>query len=96
MTHVLRDGAGERAGVAPGDEPIAVAGWRLRRLDDAPRAAARKGRRCFSVGRDQRVLSLPLDVASLAATEAGAKQLKPAEKADATARVACTEAWIAG
>ena len=95
VTHVLRDGAGERAGVAPGDELIAAAGWRLRRLDDASRVLPQEGTTTLLVGRDQRVLSLPLDVASLAATEAGALQLKPAEKADATAR-RLYEAWIAG
>jgi predicted metalloprotease with PDZ domain len=95
VTHVLRDGAGERAGVAPGDELIAAAGWRLRRLDDAARVLPQEGTTTLLVGRDQRVLSLPLDVASLAATQAGALQLKPAEKADATAR-RLYEAWIAG
>ena len=38
VTHVLRDGAGERAGVAPGDELIAIDGWRAappRRRDRA-------------------------------------------------------------
>ena len=43
VTHVLRDGAGERAGLAPGDELIAAAGWRLRRLDDAARVLPQDG-----------------------------------------------------
>ncbi|HWH82606.1 MAG TPA: PDZ domain-containing protein, partial [Burkholderiaceae bacterium] len=37
VSQVLRGGAAERAGLAPGDELLAVAGWRLRRLDDALR-----------------------------------------------------------
>ena len=44
VTHVLRDGAGERAGLAPGDELIAVDGWRLRRLDDALRVLPQRRR----------------------------------------------------
>ena len=44
VTHVLRGGAGERAGLAPGDELIAVDGWRLRRLDDAARVLPRRRR----------------------------------------------------
>jgi hypothetical protein len=54
-----------------------------------------EGTTTWLVGRDQRVLGVPLAVASLAAAAAGALQLKPAEKADATAR-RLYEAWIAG
>jgi len=95
VTHVLRDGAGERAGLAPGDELIAIAGWRLRRLDDAARVLPHEGTTTLLVGRDQRVLGVPLSVASLAAADAGAVQLKPAEKADAATR-RLREAWIGG
>jgi predicted metalloprotease with PDZ domain len=35
VRHVLRGSAAEAAGLAPGDELIAVDGWRVRRLDDA-------------------------------------------------------------
>ena len=93
VTHVLRDAAGERAGLAPGDELIAVGGWRVRRLDDALRALAPEGETPLLVGRDQRVLTLAIDGASLVG--AGAVQLKPAEKADAEARRRY-EAWNAG
>src|SRR6185436_8463371 len=62
VTHVLRDGAGERAGVAPGDELIAIDGWRLSRLDDATRVMAQEGTTTLLVGRDQRVLSLSLAI----------------------------------
>ena len=95
VTHVLRGGAGEQAGLAPGDELLAADGWRLRRLDDALRALAPEGDTTLLVGRDQRVLSLPLASASLAGLEAGAVQLKPAENADGEAR-RLYEAWIAG
>ena len=43
VTHVLSDSAAERAGLSPGDEIIAAGGWRVRRLDDAARAAGRRG-----------------------------------------------------
>jgi len=92
VSHVLRDGAAERAGVAPGDELIAIDGWRLRRLDDASRVMAPQGTTTLVVSRDQRMLSLALAIDSLAA-DAGAVQLKPSEKADAEAR-RLREAWI--
>jgi len=93
VSHVLRAGAGEQAGVAPGDELIAIDGWRLRRLDDASRVLAQEGTATLLVGRDQRVLSLPIEIGSLAGVDAGAIQLKPAEKADAATR-RLREAWI--
>jgi predicted metalloprotease with PDZ domain len=95
VTHVLRDGAAERAGLAPGDELIAVGGWRVRRLDDALRVLAAEGETPIVVGRDQRLLTLALSSSALAGAEVGAVQLKPAEKADAEARRRY-EAWIAG
>ncbi len=95
VTHVLRDGAAEQAGLAPGDELIAVGGWRVRRLDDALRALAPAGETPLVVGRDQRLLTLTLSSSALAGSDAGAVQLKPAEKADAEARRRY-EAWIAG
>jgi predicted metalloprotease with PDZ domain len=91
VTHVLRGGAGEQAGLAPGDELLAADSWRLRRLDDALRVLAPGAETTLLVSRDQRVLSLPLASAALA-SDAGAVQLKPAEKADADAR-RLYEAW---
>jgi predicted metalloprotease with PDZ domain len=35
VKHVLQGGAARAAGLAPGDELIAVDGWRLRKLEDA-------------------------------------------------------------
>src|SRR5205814_8625936 len=37
VSHVLRGGAAEQAGVSSGDDLLAVADWRIRRLDDALR-----------------------------------------------------------
>jgi predicted metalloprotease with PDZ domain len=95
LTHVLRGGAGEQAGLAPGDEILAVAGWRVRRLDDALRALPSAGDAVLIVGRDQRVLELPLAVASLAGAEAGALQLRSVEKMDVETRRRY-EAWTGG
>ena len=95
VTHVLSGGSGERAGLAPGDELLAVDGWRLRRLDDAARVLPLAGTASLLVARDQRVLSLPLEVASLGASDAGGVQLKALDKAEAEAR-RLHEAWLAG
>ncbi len=95
VTHVLRDGAAERAGLAPGDELLAVGGWRLRRLDDALRSLPSGGETSLLVGRDQRVFAVGLPVDSLGASSAGSVQLKPADGAGGDAR-RLYEAWIAG
>ncbi len=95
VTHVLSDGAAERAGLAPGDELLAAGGWRLRRLDDALRALAPEGDTTLLVGRDQRIIAIALPADSLGAIGAGSVQLKPVEGAGGDAR-RLYEAWIAG
>ena len=95
-TAVLRGGAAERAGLAAGDELLAVDGWRLRRLDDAaalldladPRATAE-----LVVARDQRLRTLRLHTAGDAG--AGAVQLVAQDKPRAAA-LALRRAWLAG
>ncbi len=62
VRQVFSGGAAEAAGLQAGDELIACNGWRLRKLDDAllsldPKAPQRLE---FWVGREQRVLALPL------------------------------------
>ncbi len=94
VTHVLRGGAGEAAGLAAGDEIIAAGDWRLRRLDDALRSLSPAGETSLLVARDQRILRLGLDARAFAAA-AGTVQLRRAENAGAEARALC-EAWIAG
>jgi len=95
LTHVLRGGAAELAGLACGDEIIGVAGWRVRRLDDALRTLPAEGETPLVVGRDQRLLTLPLAVASLAGADAGTLQLKPLETMDPETRRRY-EAWTGG
>ncbi|MCP5285836.1 MAG: M61 family metallopeptidase [Burkholderiaceae bacterium] len=57
VRHVLRGGAAEAAGVQPGDELLAVDGWRLRRLDDAAAWLTPGAPATLLLTRDQRVLS---------------------------------------
>jgi predicted metalloprotease with PDZ domain len=102
VTHVLRGGAAERAGLAAGDEVIAADGWRLRRLDDVQALVARSdasSKRATApvtllVSRDQRMLSLPLAAAD-AGEAKGSVQLAVDAAAGATAR-ALRRAWLAG
>jgi predicted metalloprotease with PDZ domain len=58
VRHVLRGAAAEAAGVQPGDELLAVNGWRLRRLDDALGWLAPGADASLLLVRDQRVSSL--------------------------------------
>jgi predicted metalloprotease with PDZ domain len=66
VTHVLRGGVAERAGLSAGDELIALGDWRLRRLDDAlrllPTDAADAAAATLLVSRDQRLLRLVIDM----------------------------------
>jgi predicted metalloprotease with PDZ domain len=65
---VQRGSAAERAGIAAGDELLAAAGWRLRRLDDL-RGWCGAGQ-AFDVllARDQKVLSLRVEPPAQAAS----------------------------
>ena len=93
VTHVLRGGAGERAGLSAGDEIVAAGGWRVRRLDDALRCLAAQGPTPLLVARDQRIVTLALDAAP--AKGEGAMQLRIDESA-APATKLLREAWLAG
>lgn len=57
---VMRGGAAERAGLAAGDELLALDGWRLAKLDDLPLYGAFARPLPLLVARDRRVLSLTL------------------------------------
>ncbi len=94
VTHVLRGGLAERAGLSAGDELLALDGWRLRRLEDALRLQVPGKRATLLVSRDQRVLSLPwvwpeegADVGPVALSVV----IKPAKAA-----AALRKAWLAG
>ena len=94
VSHVLRDGAGERAGLSVGDELLAVAGWRVRRLDDALRLLTPDAAVPLLVARDQRVLTLALTLPAVIPPGTGAIALKAAA-APAEAPAAVRNAWLA-
>ena len=93
VTQVLRGGAAERAGLSPGDELLAVAGWRVRRLEDALRVIAPGIAAPLLVARDQRVLSLSLELPPALPHGAAAVSLKPSAK-PAKAAQTLRKAWL--
>lgn len=91
-THVLRGGAAEAAGIAAGDEILAVAGWRVRRLDEALRLLVPgRAAECL-VSRDQRVLALTLVLPTDAGI--GAPVNLAADAKPGKAALALREAWL--
>ena len=91
VTHVLRGGAAERAGLSVGDELLAVNGWRVRRLEDALRVITPGVAAPLLVARDQHVLSLLLTLPADAS--GGAVSLAAAAGAGKPA-LALQEAWL--
>ena len=94
VTHVLRGGAAERAGLSAGDEVLALGDWRLRRLDDALRLLTPGQPAVLLVSRDQRLLRLSLDVPE-PADVAGAVTLMADAQAPRAA-LALRSAWLGG
>ncbi|OYY65780.1 MAG: peptidase M61 [Burkholderiales bacterium 28-67-8] len=94
VSHVLRGGAGERAGLSPGDEVLALDDWRLRRLDDAQRLLAPGHSASLLVARDQRLLTLKLE--RPAAGEASGSVTLLADAKAPRAALALRRAWIDG
>ena len=92
VSHVLRGGAGERAGLSPGDELLAVQGWRLRRLDDALRLLTPGKAASVLVARDQRVLTLALTLPTVGADDGAGVSLKATPKAGPAS--ALHKAWL--
>ena len=93
VNQVLRGGAAERAGFSPGDELLAVAGWRVRRLEDALRVVKAGEAASTLVARDQRVLTLNLVLPVDAPPGAAGVALKPAPKPSGPAQ-ALRKAWL--
>ena len=94
-THVLRGGAAEAAGIAAGDELLALGGWRLRRLDDAGRLVQPGSSAPLLVARDQRLVELELAWPDDERAGTGAVTLKPAAK-PAPEALALRQAWLGG
>jgi predicted metalloprotease with PDZ domain len=93
VSQVLRGGAAEAAGLCAGDEIIAVSGWRLRRLDDALRVLTDGQAAPLLVARDQRVLTLSLQLPGALAADPGGVALKLAAK-PARPALALRKAWL--
>ncbi|MDP3823607.1 MAG: PDZ domain-containing protein [Burkholderiales bacterium] len=93
VSHVLRGGAAERAGLSVGDEVLALQGWRLRRLDDALRLLLPDTPATLLVARDQRVLNLSITLPAAAAPAGAGVTLKQAAKPAAPA-AALQKAWL--
>ena len=93
VSHVLRGGAAERAGLSVGDEVLALQGWRLRRLDDALRLLLPDTPAMLLVARDQRVLNLSLTLPAAAPPAGAGVTLKQAARPAAPA-AALQKAWL--
>jgi predicted metalloprotease with PDZ domain len=93
-THVLRGGAAEAAGIAAGDELLALGGWRLRRLEDAARLVPPSARSPLLIARDQRLVELELAWPDDERAGPGAVTLKPAARPTPEA-LAVRQAWLA-
>jgi predicted metalloprotease with PDZ domain len=91
LQSVLRGGAAERAGLAAGDELVALDGWRIKRIDDLSALRACERPMPLLAARDQRLLELTLP----AAQASGAVTLVPEAQADAVGR-ARRQAWLGG
>ena len=94
VSHVLRGGAAEQAGLAAGDELLALGDWRLRRLDDALRLLVDDAPAPLLVARDQRVLRLSITLPA-ASSAVGAVALALADNASPAA-LALRKAWLGG
>ncbi|AKJ31189.1 M61 family metallopeptidase [Caldimonas brevitalea] len=89
---VMRGSAAEQAGLAAGDELLAVNDWRLRKLDDLPLYATESQPAELLVSRDQRLLRLPLQVpAATAVPGPGSLGVAPAAGRETAA---LREAWL--
>ncbi len=109
VNSVLSGGAGEQAGLSAGDELLAVAGWRMRRLDDALAVIDDGAAVPLLVSRDQRVLTLAVPAGAAAGPGAvqlaarpgdaepppAADRAAPPASAPATA-LALRRAWLHG
>jgi len=93
VSHVLRGGAAERAGLSVGDELLALQGWRLRRLDEGLRLMLPGTPATLLVARDQRVLTLTVTLPPAGAPAGGGVTLKAAAK-PAAATAALQKAWL--
>lgn len=90
---VTRGGAAERAGFAAGDEWLGAGGWRLRRVDDLASLALPGSPIDCLVVRDQRLLTLPLELPDHGDSAVSAVNLAVDEQAGRAA-TSLRRAWL--
>ena len=93
LSQVLRGGAAEAAGVSVGDELIAIDGWRIRRLDELTRVMSAKQPSQLLLSRDQRMLTLTLELPPVPDAGTVTLALAPADKTPQAA-FALRRAWL--
>jgi predicted metalloprotease with PDZ domain len=93
LSNVLRGSAAEAAGLSAGDELLAANGWRVRRLDELTRLVAAKSAAELLVSRDQRVLTLRIELPPAPDSGAVALAIASADKTPAPA-FALRRAWL--
>ena len=92
LASVLRGGAAAAAGLAPGDELLALDGWRLAKAEDLALYGAFHGPRRLLAARDRRLLELTLDASGPVQSSV---KLSPRSEAPDEAR-ARRQAWLGG
>ena len=95
LNQVMRGSVAEAAGMAAGDELLAVDGWRLRRLDEALRVVHPGQAHDWLVVRDQRLQSLRLTLPDESSQPAMAVQLLP-QASPTRPAAALRKAWLTG
>ena len=95
VTNVLRGGAAEQAGIATGDELLAVDAWRIRRIDDAQRVLKPGATAPLLLARDQRLLTVRLTCPKSDDAVQGSVLLSVDAK-PSRAAAALHKAWLSG
>jgi predicted metalloprotease with PDZ domain len=90
---VLRGGLAEQAGVAAGDEWLAVDDWRIHKLDDLPQLAGRKKMVTITLSRDKRVLRRKLQLPAASSEAAHSFMLRQSAGAQPEEAL---RAWLGG
>ncbi|MDM4767569.1 PDZ domain-containing protein [Pelomonas sp. SE-A7] len=95
IKQVLAGGAAAEAGLCAGDELLACNGWRLRKLDEIPLLLDTRDplKLNLLLAREQRVLSLSLNLPPATAGQVGAVGLTVADKVAARAQT-LRHAWL--
>jgi predicted metalloprotease with PDZ domain len=76
---VLRGGLAERAGMAAGDEWLAVDDWRIHKLEDLSLLCGDKAQTLATISRDKRLLRLPLTLPPKAGEPSSSFMLRSAK-----------------